>query len=777
MKKFLFALMASAAIFAACDDSQSLLSSAKISVPDTMEELFTNGVTLDASAQDIDVKFTANSTWTIEFSCDTPDGVNWVYADPARGDGGDVEMKVSVTANESEMSRTATATVTCYSVTGDVTRSFTITQEGKKAAQTGGLTIDPDKVTVLKNEKFHLTAKDASGNPVKATWSSGDTMVARVDNNGDVQAINPGSTVITAEADGKTGTCEVTVTDEIPVESIAFDPESIEMNVGEQRQLTVVFTPANATNKTINVWTVDGGNPNVTVDNNGVVTAVSKGNAVVVAAINKDLIARCSIKINDPNNPDIPVESITLDKTEATVYTKQEEPLILTATVTPAEALNGKSIQWKSEDPTTVMVQSIDATRAKVTGVKAGKTSVSAHLGDKSASCVVTVEEKTTGGGDAAITLNKTEVHLGFYETAQLVATFNSADIPADATVTWSSSNEDFVIVSNGSTPGADGSIMPAGMIMAKNKAGQATVTATVGDKYASCEVYVEGTTGTPVQSITLNKTKLEMTVGQKEQLTFTVQPASATYVDNDFEWTSSDVYKVYVNGGLVTATKVCENVTITVTYRSNREVSASCVVTVKEAGAGGETGDEAVDLGLPSGLKWRSMNVGASKPEDYGNYYAWGETATKSSYTWSNYKFGHSQNGEFSKYDTGPYADNKTVLDPEDDAAAVNLGDGWRMATYKEWKELREQCTWKWTTRNGVNGMQVTGPNGNSIFLPAAGYYNTSLTNRGSYGSYWTATLSGVQGMANAVDFISSGFDIAVIARCQGGSVRPVKD
>ena len=766
MKKFLFALMASAAIFAACDDSQQLLSSAKITVPDTMEELFTNGVTLDASAQEIDVKFTANSTWTIEFACDTPDGVNWVYADPARGDGGDVEMKVSVTANESEMSRTATATVTCYSVTGDVTRSFTITQEGKKAAQTGGLTIDPDKVTVLKNEKFHLTAKDASGNPVKATWSSGDTMVARVDNNGDVQAINPGSTVITAEADGKTGTCEVTVTDEIPVESIAFDPESIEMNVGEQRQLTVVFTPANATNKTINVWTVDGGNPNVTVDNNGVVTAVSKGNAVVVAAINKDLIARCSIKINDPNNPDIPVESITLDKTEASVYTKQEEPLILTATVTPSEALNGKTIQWKSDDPTTVMVQSIDATRAKVTGVKAGKTSVSAHLGDKSASCVVTVEEKTTGGGDAAITLNKTEVHLGFYETAQLVATFNSADIPADATVTWSSSNEDFVIVSNGSTPGADGSIMPAGMIMAKNKAGQATVTATVGDKYASCEVYVEGTTGTPVQSITLNKTKLEMTVGQKEQLTFTVQPASATYVDNDFEWTSSDVYKVYVNGGLVTATKVCENVTITVTYRSNREVSASCVVTVKEAGAGGETGDEAVDLGLPSGLKWRSMNVGASKPEDYGNYYAWGETETKESYLWNNYKYRSADS----------YSDRSPVLTSGDDAATVNVGSGWRTPKISEWKELKNNCTWTWTTRNGVNGMLVTGSNGNSIFLPAAGCFKSSLTNGGTVGYYWSASYYSAE-WAQSLEFMRTDSTYGLVDRSAGYSIRPVKD
>ena len=137
-----------------------------------------------------------------------------------------------------------------------------------------------------------------------------------------------------------------------------------------------------------------------------------------------------------------------------------------------------------------------------------------------------------------------------------------------------------------------------------------------------------------------------------------------------------------------------------------------------------------------------------------------------------------HSQNGSFTKYDTGVGTDNKSVLDPEDDAATVNLGGGWRTPTRKEWKELYEKCTWTWKTRNGVNGMQVTGPNGKSIFLPAGGWYDSTISNRGTYGSYLTASLAGIQGMASTLDFISSAVEnTAAYARCQGKTVRPVMD
>ena len=152
------------------------------------------------------------------------------------------------------------------------------------------------------------------------------------------------------------------------------------------------------------------------------------------------------------------------------------------------------------------------------------------------------------------------------------------------------------------------------------------------------------------------------------------------------------------------------------------------------------------VDLGLPSGTLWATMNVGASAPEEYGDYFAWGETEPKDVYVWSTYKWCNGSMYSLTKYNTTTnygIVDNKTELDLEDDAAYVNWGPSWRMPTKEQQDELRESCTWTWTTRSGVNGCQVTGPNGNSIFLPAAGdRWDGSLDNVGSYGLFWSRTL-----------------------------------
>ena len=153
------------------------------------------------------------------------------------------------------------------------------------------------------------------------------------------------------------------------------------------------------------------------------------------------------------------------------------------------------------------------------------------------------------------------------------------------------------------------------------------------------------------------------------------------------------------------------------------------------------------VDLGLPSGTLWADRNVGADSPEDYGDYFAWGETEPKSTYNWSTYKWCQGSNDTMTKYCTkSDYGtvDNKTVLDLEDDAAYVNMGKDWRMPTVTQMSELKSKCTWTWTTQNGTNGYKVTGPNGNSIFLPAAGYCDDgSLRDAGSNGVYWSASLS----------------------------------
>ena len=142
-----------------------------------------------------------------------------------------------------------------------------------------------------------------------------------------------------------------------------------------------------------------------------------------------------------------------------------------------------------------------------------------------------------------------------------------------------------------------------------------------------------------------------------------------------------------------------------------------------------------AVDLGLPSGTLWADRNIGANSPEGYGDYFAWGETRPKSVYNESTYKYSNGRSSSLTKYCTNSNygtIDNKTILEASDDAATVNWGSNWRMPTHEEQVELNDKCKWTWTTRNGVKGYKVTGPNGNSIFLPAAGFRE----GRGGYSS-----------------------------------------
>ncbi len=158
----------------------------------------------------------------------------------------------------------------------------------------------------------------------------------------------------------------------------------------------------------------------------------------------------------------------------------------------------------------------------------------------------------------------------------------------------------------------------------------------------------------------------------------------------------------------------------------------------------GGQTSNnqpEAVDLGLS--VLWASCNVGANSPEEFGDFFAWGEVEPKANYNDSNYKWGTEEYGHKTKYNE---TDGKIVLDPEDDAATQNWGGDWRMPTLEEMTELLTLCTWTWTTQNGVCGCKVTSRmNGNSIFLPAADYrfdFLLDVDEDISYGLYWTSSL-----------------------------------
>ena len=192
----------------------------------------------------------------------------------------------------------------------------------------------------------------------------------------------------------------------------------------------------------------------------------------------------------------------------------------------------------------------------------------------------------------------------------------------------------------------------------------------------------------------------------------------------------------------------------------------------------------EWVDLGLPSGTLWATCNVGASSPEEYGDYFAWGETAPKAVYNLSTYKWCNGSYNTLTKYCTSSFygdngfVDNKTELDPEDDAAYVNWGENWRMPTCDQQTELRTKCTWTWTTQNGVNGRLVTGPNGNTLFLPAAGgRYDSSLDPAGSWGDYWSRTLDSVDPYgAYGVGFESGEVNWYSYYRGSGVTVRAVR-
>ena len=373
------------------------------------------------------------------------------------------------------------------------------------------------------------------------------------------------------------------------------------------------------------------------------------------------------------------------------------------------------------------------------------------------------------------VTLNMSSVEITEGETASITATI-SPDNADNKKVFWTSSDASVATVSNGTVTAV--------------KPGTATITATSDDggKTATCVVTVKEKTYA-VTGVSLDKTTLTLTEGDSQTLNATVSPSNAT--NKKVLWTSSDASVATVSNGTVTAVKP-GTATITATSDDGGK-TASCVVTVTSQ-------TEYVDLGLS--VKWATCNLGATKPEGYGLYYQWGDTKGYGSDTsdgkyfdWNDvagnvtYKWCNGSYDSLTKYNTiSSYGtvDNKTVLDMEDDAARAALGGNWRMPTDAEWTELRENCTWTWTSNyndTGVAGMIVTskksGYTNKSIFLPEAGYrFFDYLNNAGSNGYYWSSSLRTDDPFYAWIvyfdsDYVFRNYD----CRCDGQSVRPVSD
>ena len=366
-----------------------------------------------------------------------------------------------------------------------------------------------------------------------------------------------------------------------------------------------------------------------------------------------------------------------------------------------------------------------------------------------------------------SISLSQTSLTINSNETAQLTATVSPSETGVPY-LSWSSSNEDVATVDqNGLVTAVAG--------------GTCTITATATDgsgTYATCVI----TIGQLVTSITLNETTIALEIDGYKKLTATVLPANAS--NPRVTWSSSNesVAEVTSTGGV--AAVGYGSCIITCTATDGSGVSATCPVTVMRQ-------PEAVNLGLPSGTLWADINVGASSPEDYGDYFAWGETATKSIYSWSTYQYCKGSSSTMTKYCSdnsfgyNGFTDTLTELLPEDDAATANWGSNWRMPTIEQFRELinKNYTTTEWTTKNGVCGRKITskmsGYTDKSIFLPAAGVRSSSsLYLAGTEGYYWSRTLNtGTTYNARYMVFLSSTITtLENFGRYYGQSIRPVR-
>lgn len=247
------------------------------------------------------------------------------------------------------------------------------------------------------------------------------------------------------------------------------------------------------------------------------------------------------------------------------------------------------------------------------------------------------------------------------------------------------------------------------------------------------------------VASIVLSDTVLSMQGGQAVTIVATPLDKHGKAMDATVNWRTSNKTVARVENGKVTAVAAG---TCTITAYIDA-IQATCAVTVTPGVASGfENGYEYVDLGLS--VKWAKYNVGADKPEGYGGYYSWGETESKDTYSWETYTLTTGQDSKLTRYCNDAeygyegFTDNKLTLTPDDDVAHVKWGGSWRMPTREELEELLNDCTWQYTSLEGVKGWQVSGKKagyeGRSIFLPAAGYNGGSMA--GIYGRYWGSSI-----------------------------------
>ena len=532
-------MAAALSVFASCNFVES-----DVVIPDESKAVFASGISFDPGGsgeyQTATVRFTATDRWYTQIPEIVTKAPFWLAVNPSSGIGGDVEMVVMAEPNKTHQTRAASVTIIC----GDVVKSFTVTQAGIPVIP--WINLDKSSVTLLEGESGTITADYGPGNLVDFldVRSSDESVVTfKIENRKSIvlTAVKEGTATITASYGSVEATCEVTVVKNfVEVTDITLDKTELELKTGERETLTATVKPDDATDPTVS-WSSSDEKIATVVD--GVVTGVAAGSATITATAG-DKTATCAVTVSEAV---VPVTEISLDKEKLDMTEGDTETL--TATVKPDNA-TVKTVTWKSSDETIAKV--VDGV---VTAVKAGSVVITATAGDKSATCEVFVSKKVIPV--TKVTITPSTLNLATGETATLTVSVE----PEGATyeVEWSSSDETVATI-------VDGVVTAVGE-------GTATVTAVVGDDSATCVVTVE----TPIESITLDKTELEMVKGDTEILTVTINPETAKEVK--VTWSSSDEKIATVDEtGKVTAVGAGE---ATITAKAGGK-EATCKVTVK---------------------------------------------------------------------------------------------------------------------------------------------------------------------------------------------------
>lgn len=659
-----------------------------------------------------------------------------------------------------------------------------------------GISLDRPTATIKEGESITLvaTVTPANADNKNVTWATSSEAVATVDDNGKVTGVKTGSATITAttEDGGKKATCalsvEANLAPSVTVEANHVSAISAvlagkanlgstvasDLKVGFQYSKSAGILPSNST--TVEATDADA-NYNYTASITGLEPTTT-------------YFFRSFVRQNGQDTYGETISFSTKDVTSL-LETKEAEE-IAAAKATMNAKLDLTDVQYKSLDygffwgsSETALNTELKCTEIKDNAISAVLTNLShktqywykAYIKLDNQSFYGEVKTFTTDVIPVeSISIDKTEY---IFHTIGDTLTLKATVLPTDATdksMEWSSDKESVATVDQNGTVKAVGN-------------GTAIITVTTRDqgKTATCVI----TVAQWITIISLDVSSITMSKGQEQMLTAIILPDNA--VNKTLKWTSSDEGVAIVNQtGKVTALSKGP-ATIKVEANDGSGVVASCAVSVNPWPVG------AVNLGLS--VYWASCNLCeggfVNSPEEYGDYYAWGETEPyyssqnplswkdgKTGYGWASYKWCDESSITLTKYNTnssnGP-VDNKTVLEAENDAAHVKLGGSWRMPTYEEWMELMRNCTSTWTTQSGVKGRLVTSKiNGNSIFLPAAGYWKGTdlIMYDDPQGFYWSSSLWTDEAIgAWTLYFFSGHFSLDHFGRYYGYSVRPVSE